>query len=170
MGFVSNLQALKNDGHKSSSNRHKKMSYINNIMGHHGLFIYFDTRCLGSFHDVNIMCESNLYKNSCQFKLYVGMNALSIFIEGPKLYGQEGILMWWFRCHNPNLGLTMKIKAKQRKVRLDQVKAKQSCTTLGEWKGALLGLSRLTPIWELGILERPKFLWQKCKGKSYANQ
>lgn len=42
----------------------------------------------------------------------VGMNALSIFIERPKLYGQEDFLMWRFRYRNPNLGLTIQRKNK----------------------------------------------------------
>jgi hypothetical protein len=88
-GIHINMQALNNDAHKSWFNGHKKMYYINNIVGHHGLFIYFDTRYLGSFHDVNIMCESNLYKNSCRFKLYVGMNTSSIY-QGSQVIWTKG--------------------------------------------------------------------------------
>jgi hypothetical protein len=43
------------------------MYYMNNmlVLDHHGLFIYLNNGYHGSFHDVNILCESNLYKNWC---------------------------------------------------------------------------------------------------------
>jgi hypothetical protein len=106
MGFISNLQALNNDAHKSGFNGHKKMYYINNIMGHNGLFIYFDTGYLGSFHVMNIMCESNLYKNSCWFKLYVGMNTLII-------YGGTQVI-WAAKCNTHIMTLIQTIYGKDK--------------------------------------------------------
>jgi hypothetical protein len=38
---------------------------LNNMMvfNHHGVFTYLDNKYISSFHDVNILCELNLYKN-----------------------------------------------------------------------------------------------------------
>jgi hypothetical protein len=36
------------------------------ILDHHGLFIYIDIGYLGSYHDVNMLWHSGVYKNWCQ--------------------------------------------------------------------------------------------------------
>jgi hypothetical protein len=58
-----------NDGtNKVWFNRQKKIySMINTmVVDHQGLFIYLDSRYLGSYHDVTILCQSEL----CQFFLH----------------------------------------------------------------------------------------------------
>jgi hypothetical protein len=49
------------------------MHCMNNmvVFNHHGLLIYLDTGYFSSFHDVTIMCQSNLYKNWCQFFVHI---------------------------------------------------------------------------------------------------
>jgi hypothetical protein len=67
--FIEIRKSWNNEAHKTWFNRHKKMYYMNNmiILDHCGLFIYLDTRYLGSYQDVTILRQSNLYKNWQQF-------------------------------------------------------------------------------------------------------
>lgn len=41
------------------------------VVDHCGLFIYVDNRYFGSFHDVNILCESNMHANWCTFFVHI---------------------------------------------------------------------------------------------------
>lgn len=49
------------------------MYCVNNTMvvDHCGLFIYADNRYFGSFHDVNILRESNMHANWCKFFVHI---------------------------------------------------------------------------------------------------
>jgi hypothetical protein len=41
------------------------------VLDHCRLFIYLDNGYFGSFHDVNILLKSNMYKNLHQFFLHI---------------------------------------------------------------------------------------------------
>ncbi len=55
----------KNEAHHTWFNGWKKIYAMNNmiIVDHHGLFIYVDPSYLGSYHDVNILWHSSVYRN-----------------------------------------------------------------------------------------------------------
>jgi hypothetical protein len=56
-----------NEAHHTWFNGQKKIYAMNNmvIVDYHGLFIYVDPSYSGSYHDVNILWQSSVYKNWC---------------------------------------------------------------------------------------------------------
>jgi len=62
------------------------------VLDHHGLFIYLNSGYHDSFHDVNILCELNLYKNWCYF--FVHINKYFEYLLGdPSYMGKEMFVM-----------------------------------------------------------------------------
>jgi hypothetical protein len=71
IGFIGGIliQIYKwNEAHYTWFNGWKKIYAMNNIiiLNHHGLFIYIDIGYPSSYHDVNVLWHSIVYKNYCQ--------------------------------------------------------------------------------------------------------
>ncbi len=101
IGFSSKFASLRTTMPISrSSTSLKRCIYMNNIvvLDHCGLFIYLNNKYLGFFHDVNILHESNLYKN--QHKLFRYTNECFEYLLGdPSYLGEDMFAMQWFvRC------------------------------------------------------------------------
>jgi hypothetical protein len=80
-----------NDGaHKVWFNERKKIYTVNNIVvvDHQGLFIYMDSRYLGSYHDVTILRKSEVHKHFCQLFLH-GDEYFEYLLGDPNYFGEE---------------------------------------------------------------------------------
>ncbi len=69
------------------------MYFMNNMVDHCGLFIYMNVGYPSSFHNVTIMCESNVYKNWCQFFMHID-EYFEYLLKDPGYLDEEMFVMF----------------------------------------------------------------------------
>jgi hypothetical protein len=75
------------------------------VMDHYGLFIYLDSMYPTTFHDVNILCKSNILKNWHYFFVNI-YEYFEYILKDPSYMSKDMFVMWQFWMHKLVLEMT----------------------------------------------------------------